>query len=127
MAFVSITRVQNHLVLTKANYRTMRGLRERTVTSPFLNELPKEALEVTDRTGLSFDDDRADYRERFAEQAERFQSQFRRGQTVRHPQFGIGQIADVSGAGQQTRAVVDFRTVGRKTLILEYARLEMVN
>ena len=104
----------------------MRGLRERTVTSPFLGEMPKEVLEVTDRTGLSIGDDRSEYRERFVDESNRFQSQFRRGQMVRHPQFGIGQIADVSSTGQQTRAIIDFRTAGRKTLILEYARLEMV-
>jgi hypothetical protein len=45
---------------------------------------------------------------------------------VRHPTFGIGRIADVSEAGQHTRAVVEFNTVGRKTLILQYARLEPV-
>jgi len=55
-----------------------------------------------------------------------FERKFRRGQVVRHPKFGIGQIADVSSSGQQTRAVIDFRTAGRKTLVLEYARLETV-
>src|SRR5206468_2275404 len=75
LAFVGITRAEQQLILTKAAYRTMRGLRERTVTSPFLNEMPKDALEVTDRTGLSADDDRAEYRERFMEESNRFQSQ----------------------------------------------------
>jgi DNA helicase-2/ATP-dependent DNA helicase PcrA len=126
LAFVGITRAQEHLLLTKGAYRTMRGLRERTVTSPFLNELPQEALEVTDRTTLGFGDDRAEYRERFQTEQHRATQQWRRGQTVRHPTFGIGQIADVSNMGQQTRAIVDFRTAGRKTLILEYARLEVV-
>jgi DNA helicase-2/ATP-dependent DNA helicase PcrA len=126
LAFVGITRAQEHLLLTKGAYRTMRGLRERTVTSPFLNELPQEALEVTDRTTLGFGDDRAEYRERFQTEQHRATQQWRRGQTVRHPTFGIGQIADVSNMGQQTRAIVDFRTAGRKTLILEYARLEAV-
>jgi DNA helicase-2/ATP-dependent DNA helicase PcrA len=129
LCFVGITRAQEHLILTKAAYRTMRGLRERTVTSPFLNEMPREALEVTDRTGLNFEssgDDRAEYRERFAEQSERFKSEFHRGQMVRHPTFGVGKIADLSNAGAQTRAVIDFRSAGRKTLILEYARLEAV-
>jgi transcription elongation factor GreA-like protein len=45
---------------------------------------------------------------------------------VRHPTFGVGKIADLSNAGAQTRAVIDFRSAGRKTLILEYARLEAV-
>jgi DNA helicase-2/ATP-dependent DNA helicase PcrA len=45
---------------------------------------------------------------------------------VRHPQFGVGRIEDVSGTGQHTRAVVDFTSKGRKTLILQFARLEVV-
>ena len=40
--------------------------------------------------------------------------------------FGMGRIADISDMGQQTRAVVDFNQAGRKTLILQYARLEAV-
>jgi len=45
---------------------------------------------------------------------------------VRHPAFGVGRIAEISDMGQHTRAVVEFRTAGRKTLILQYARLEAV-
>ena len=54
----------------------MRGLRERTVTSPFLGEMPKEALEVTDRTGLSIGDDRSEYRERFVDESNRLEELF---------------------------------------------------
>src|SRR5207245_1032070 len=126
LCFVGITRAQQYLILTRANYRTMRGLRERAVPSPFIGEMPKEALEIIDRGGATFNDDRDGYRHRFSEQSERFHSQFRRGQMVRHPTFGVGQIADLSNSGAQTRAVIDFKKAGRKTLILEYARLEVV-
>src|SRR4029079_7826106 len=51
LCFVGITRAEQHRIPTNAAYGTMRVLRERTVTSPFLNEMPKEALEVTDRAG----------------------------------------------------------------------------
>ena len=43
---------------------------------------------------------------------------------VRHPTFGLGRIADVTDMGQHTRAVIEFNQAGRKTLILQYARLE---
>ena len=124
LAFVGITRAQEQLILTRAAWRTMRGLRERTITSPFLNELPKDQLEMTDRTGLEYD---------FHDAPTRSSSTpppsfggFRRGQTVKHPRFGVGKIADLSGAGAHTRAVVDFSAAGRKTLILEYAQLQAV-
>lgn len=112
--------------MSKAAYRTLRGLRERTVTSPFLAEMPKESLDVIDRTGVSFGDTRSEQREQVEIENEKVSSQFRKGQLVRHPRFGMGRIAEISELGQQTRAVVDFNQVGRKTLILQYAKLEAV-
>jgi DNA helicase-2/ATP-dependent DNA helicase PcrA len=52
--------------------------------------------------------------------------QFHKGQMVRHPTFGIGRITELTPMGPQTRAIVEFNAAGRKTLILEYARLEPV-
>jgi DNA helicase-2/ATP-dependent DNA helicase PcrA len=126
LCFVGITRAQEHLLLTKAAYRTLRGLRERTVTSPFLNEMPKDALEIEDRTKLASIDRDDEYRERMHDENERYGQQFHKGQMVRHPIFGLGRIAEVSEMGQQTRAVVEFNQAGRKTLILQYAKLEAV-
>jgi hypothetical protein len=45
---------------------------------------------------------------------------------VKHPQFGVGRILEISNLGQQTRANIEFQKFGRKTLILQYARLEAV-
>jgi DNA helicase-2/ATP-dependent DNA helicase PcrA len=125
LCFVGITRAEQHLLLSKAVYRTIRGLRERTVSSPFLGELPPEHLQVIDRTGMDVDDDDAS-RERAYEETARLAQRFRKGQLVRHPTLGIGRIAEVSQIGQQTRAIVEFNTAGRKTLILEFARLEAI-
>jgi DNA helicase-2/ATP-dependent DNA helicase PcrA len=125
LCFVGITRAQQRLILSKAAFRTIRGLRERTVTSPFLNEMPPEFLRVIDRTGIDSFEDRSN-RGVERERAEGLAGQFRKGQRVRHPTFGVGVIADVSDMGQHTRAVVDFGAAGRKTLILQYARLEPV-
>jgi len=128
LAFVGITRAQEYLILTKAAYRTIRGLRERTVTSPFLNEMPPDMLDITDRGGLAGlgGDDRIEYRERLSSESQRLLTQFRRGTTVKHPQFGLGKIEEVSDMGQHTRAVINFSSRGKKTLILQYARLEVV-
>jgi DNA helicase-2/ATP-dependent DNA helicase PcrA len=118
LCFVGITRAQQRLILSKAAYRTIRGLRERTVTSPFLSEMPVEAMEVTDRTGMAF--------EFHAAPAKQGGRRFKRGQLVRHPTFGMGRIAEVDEMGPQTRAIVEFNAAGRKTLFLEHARLEAV-
>jgi DNA helicase-2/ATP-dependent DNA helicase PcrA len=125
LCFVGITRAEERLVLSKAAYRTIRGLRERTVTSPFLIEMPAEEIRIIDRTGLNElpgDDDRDALRET----SRGIAGQFRKGQLVRHPTFGIGKITEMSDMGQHTRAQVDFGSAGRKTLVLQYARLEPV-
>jgi DNA helicase-2/ATP-dependent DNA helicase PcrA len=128
LCFVGITRAQDRLILTKANYRMMRGLRERTVTSPFFNEMPQEMLRITDRAGIAYggEESREATRSRMETESERLAGSFRKGQMVRHPAFGVGRIAEISNMGQQTKAVIDFTMAGRKTLILQYARLEAV-
>jgi DNA helicase-2/ATP-dependent DNA helicase PcrA len=122
LCFVGITRAQERLLMTKAAYRTMRGLRERTVTSPFLSEMPQESLEVTDRAGQSYGSRPSFGSSQLARETSG--GRFRKGQLVRHPTFGLGRIADINDMGPQTRAIVEFSSAGRKTLILEHARLE---
>jgi DNA helicase-2/ATP-dependent DNA helicase PcrA len=123
LCFVGITRAQHRLVLTKAAYRTIRGMRERTVTSPFLNELPRDSIDLTDRTGLDFAHDHDDISDRY-HRDEDDAHHFRKGQLVRHPMFGIGRITEVHDMGRKVDIV--FNSSGRKTLIVEHARLEPV-
>ncbi|MHA7814579.1 MAG: ATP-dependent helicase [Phycisphaerales bacterium] len=47
------------------------------------------------------------------------------GSVVRHPQFGEGVVMKTT-PGANARVVVEFKSVGRKTLVLEYARLTRV-
>ena len=122
LCFVGITRAQQRLILSKSARRTIRGIPGPTAASRFLGEMPGEALEVIDVAG-DFGD-RGGERMRAEMESERLTGEFRRGQLVRHPAFGVGRIVDIANMGQQTRAVVEFSRVGRKTLILEYARLE---
>jgi DNA helicase-2/ATP-dependent DNA helicase PcrA len=48
----------------------------------------------------------------------------RPGLRVRHPQFGIGTVISVDPLDDDTKLVVRFEVVGRKTLRAKYARLE---
>lgn len=54
-------------------------------------------------------------------------SGFQEGQLVRHPNFGLGRIAEIGDDPAQTRAVVEFQSAGRKTLILQFAKLQRVD
>jgi DNA helicase-2/ATP-dependent DNA helicase PcrA len=122
LCFVGMTRAEKRLVLTHAQTRTIRGLRERAMPSPFLREIDASTLEVTDRTSFDSDGSNAD----FAPPPARNRDAPQRGAIVRHPAFGTGRVSEVSDMGSQTRVVVDFQRAGRKTLVLEYARLEVL-
>ncbi len=124
LAFVGITRCERRLMLTKANYRTMRGVRERTVTSPFLNELPPESLEVIDRTGLAGIER---YSGTSSNGGGRSSSGLRIGTKVRHPAFGVGTVAEVSERSGDVRLVVHFATKGKKTLLMPPAPLTVLD
>jgi hypothetical protein len=48
------------------------------------------------------------------------------GCLVKHPLFGVGTVQAILPRGSVTSARVSFRTVGVKTLVLEYAKLVRV-
>jgi DNA helicase-2/ATP-dependent DNA helicase PcrA len=45
------------------------------------------------------------------------------GSRVMHETFGAGRIVAIDGKGENTRAIVDFESVGRKHLMLKFANL----
>ncbi len=49
---------------------------------------------------------------------------FVKGERVRHPQFGRGTIRELTGFGQELKAVIDFEGAGRKKVVLKYANLQ---
>jgi DNA helicase II / ATP-dependent DNA helicase PcrA len=49
---------------------------------------------------------------------------FVKGERVRHPQFGRGVIRELTGFGQELKAVIDFDAIGRKKVVLRYANLQ---
>jgi DNA helicase-2/ATP-dependent DNA helicase PcrA len=128
LCFVGMTRAERRLLVTAAASRATRGLRQSTIASQFLSELPSAHLRVEHRGrsefeefgGIVYDEPDA-YRD--APVARRFPV----GCTVRHPLFGIGRVEQVVDRGASSSARVAFRTVGIKTLVLAYAKLERVD
>ena len=47
------------------------------------------------------------------------------GLRVRHPQFGVGTIVSVEPVDDDTKLVVQFNSVGQKTLRAKFAKLEV--
>jgi DNA helicase-2/ATP-dependent DNA helicase PcrA len=126
LCFVGITRAQERLLLSHAASRMIRGIEGGTSVSKFLREMPEESLELIDHSAGGFDLAATSPPDHQDEQTQHPGGTFRRGQMVRHRTFGIGCIAAMSTIGQHTRVVVEFDRAGRKTLILQYAKLEPV-
>ncbi|QKK07826.1 MAG: UvrD-helicase domain-containing protein [Planctomycetota bacterium] len=132
LCFVGITRAMQHVQLTCAKYRTVRGMSERTIPSRFIEELPREHTKISDQsdawadTGGGFDDDfdqsARSYETKPGGKLAQAQRELPVGSKVRHPQFGVGQVMSLEG-GASVRAKIKFQHVGVKTLVLEYARL----
>jgi DNA helicase-2/ATP-dependent DNA helicase PcrA len=138
LCFVGITRAMQRLLMTSAKYRSFRGVPERQISSRFLNELPPDFVSESDQAGYdepgwdrpAFDLDSARRAGGAAAsgagpRAGARANPIKPGAMVRHPQFGIGRVEGVTG-GAGSRAQIRFRDVGIKTLVLEYARLELI-
>ena len=53
-------------------------------------------------------------------------AKIRPGMRVGHSSFGEGQVLRVAGSGDGQRAIVRFKSVGEKTLLLKYAKLQVL-
>jgi DNA helicase-2/ATP-dependent DNA helicase PcrA len=129
LCFVGMTRAKRRLQMSRAAVRTQRGMRERTIESQFLRELPEDAVEVHDFAG--FDDFTGGHDAGYGHGCDGPHldpyddgTSLEIGTKVRHPTFGIGEVRAFTRKAVGSTARVAFRDVGEKTLVLEYARLE---
>ncbi len=68
-----------------------------------------------------FPDEQPDY-EHQTDQTEHL----RVGILVHHDTFGKGKVVHLGGEGEEQKAVIDFQGIGRKNLLLKYARLKVL-
>ena len=143
LAFVGMTRAKDLLTLTCTRSRMVRGLSVPQIESRFLRELLGEGVVVeelvTERPearpprGRSRGGFHADAREREAIEAMEDEhplppdyEYLGEGCRVYHPTFGPGTVVRIRQPWPQTRVDVTFDRVGRKTLVLGAAKLEMI-
>ena len=50
----------------------------------------------------------------------------RMGQIIEHERFGIGEVMNVEGTGEDCKATIRFRNVGDKQLLLRFARFKII-
>jgi DNA helicase II / ATP-dependent DNA helicase PcrA len=147
--YVGITRGEEKVYMTFARTRRRAGEVLACIPSSFLAPIPQQLLEVRttpaltrvrysgetgwrDRSGPRMggggfgrrraeDEDSGTYID-YSDSQEA--PRFVKGERVRHPQFGRGIIRELSGFGQDLKAVIDFESVGRKKVVLRYANLQ---
>ncbi|MBK7890236.1 MAG: UvrD-helicase domain-containing protein [Bdellovibrionales bacterium] len=150
LCYVGMTRAEQKLVLTHCRMRKVWGQDQMNPPSRFLKELPKEGVVVSssvssrprflDRWGGGGGQTGSTAAhplmkpESFMDQSfpdydgdssnNRSHADFRKGIRVRHPSYGVGQILQVEGSGEEQKVTVVFADNTVKKFVAKYARLE---
>jgi len=120
LAYVGITRAEEHLFLTHATTRNLFGATNYNSPSRFLGEIPEELQREADKRTRSRRHESPRPRPTLAG------STVATGDKVRHQHWGVGVVVDVTGDGDRAEAQVDFDDQGVKRLLLAWAPLERV-
>ena len=121
LAYVGITRAQDHLYLTSAWQRMLFGGSNYNPPSRFLQEVPDGLLEKAPKRMRNRPADRA------AASGPRTTvaaGEVGPGDRVRHDKWGLGTVREIVGDGDRAEAEVMFDTQGKKRLLLAWAPLE---
>jgi DNA helicase-2/ATP-dependent DNA helicase PcrA len=131
--------------------REFRGQRKRTIRSQFLTELPEKEMNVRDVSGLARSGSfiglpRSEPRPAVASagggfhlttaaalagEAPSFRPEdslgmFVPGAQVMHPQYGLGCIKEIDGAGPERKGRIAFAVGGERTFVLARTPLRLV-
>jgi DNA helicase-2/ATP-dependent DNA helicase PcrA len=153
LLYVGMTRARAQLVLTGAARRRIFGEYQSSEPSRFLAEIPPELVEPfaseysspyqSRFSGYGYRDGAGGrppspglrrtgggrVREEppayaYEDEDQSIGMALRPGMKVRHPQFGVGDVLSVEALDDDTKLVVRFAAVGRKTLRAKFARLQ---
>ena len=144
LCYVGITRAKEHLTLTCAKRRMVRGETQYNKMSRFLKEIPMELL----ATGIKFEkEEREEEKPQPWQQARQsFRSkpftapkpvqQFKVaggkgpgydvGDRVRHVKFGEGIVTSIVEGGRDYEVTVEFDTAGTKKMFAVFAKLQKI-
>jgi DNA helicase-2/ATP-dependent DNA helicase PcrA len=134
LLFVGMTRAKQHLALTFARFRRIRGRPERRIASRFLEEIPREVVKRIDETTGTMPttfERGGGYAgpgpERLIRPEKDAATGLAPGEVVRHATYGAGRVVAFETQGGRRMVRVQFNTVGEKLLDPKYARLVRVS
>ncbi|MFT5286325.1 MAG: DNA helicase-2/ATP-dependent DNA helicase PcrA [Planctomycetota bacterium] len=119
LMYVGMTRAEERLFMTRAEWRFHFGESLPRTPSRFLDEIPPEFLEGG---GTEADEDEM----LGVFEAPQDDAALKVGAWVEHDHFGRGLVESLRGSGINARAAVSFSGVGRKDLLLQYAKLRVI-
>jgi DNA helicase-2/ATP-dependent DNA helicase PcrA len=142
LVYVGMTRARERLHLSWAQSRQVFGQRRTSQPSRFLEEIPRDRLEVTGeeaRAQYAWNRGGGRAPDWSARRAPRDRPAprpapppaadlkgIRPGAKVRHPMFGVGTVVRSEGAGDDLKLTVSFLGIGAKRLVARYAGLELL-
>ncbi len=139
--YVAVTRAKEKLFLSHSQTRSRYGTKQNQTISQFIKDIPSSLIYSTfesygrDSYPVRKSIPRTEFRNSKNEysqinpQTENYsqilgQSGLKPGDNVKHLQFGNGKILSLSGFGQNQKADVFFESVGKKSMLLKFAKLE---
>jgi DNA helicase-2/ATP-dependent DNA helicase PcrA len=143
LCYVGMTRAKKTLCLSCAQSRMLFGRIDQNPASRFLGELPEELTvsnvghsrrsadqsEVVDLYDVDLDDDddiMIDYSDEYNQSAsdeDRYANEWI-GEKVVHPTMGRGLVLAVSQSPNGLKLRIDFQSVGQKTVLASYVKIE---
>lgn len=137
LCYVGMTRAMEHLTLSAAHERRRWGESSYQMPSRFLQEIPREIVEMEGEFGepprlravpsTSRSRNRGGNLDHSYSQepaGDDLDPQIRKGMRVRHAVFGVGTILNSRGQGLNTKIDIRFDKAGMKTVMVKYANLE---
>ena len=127
LAYVGLTRAEQRLYLTRAEYRSSWGSPNYNPPSRFLDEIPEEVIAWRNKSVTASPISR---RRDFTTPPPRATGKKSSamvlvvGERVSHDTFGLGTVVGVAGEGDKAEATINFGQYGEKRLLLRYAPVE---
>ena len=133
LAYVGITRAKEKLYLIKTRERMLFGSTTHNRESRFLAEIPSELLDKTGNENV-FSAHQYEYKPQqnfdpFAKKkvtAQPSSNKYAVGNTVMHKVFGTGMVLTATPMGSDTMLEIAFDKVGTKTLMANFAKMEII-
>ncbi|MCI5698971.1 MAG: DNA helicase PcrA [Lachnospiraceae bacterium] len=141
LCYVGMTRAMQHLTLTCAQMRMIRGETQYNKVSRFVREIPRELVDMG-RTVPEKKTPEVKLANTYEQMRQAFLTKafepkqftvtksdgldYGIGDTVKHVKFGIGTVTAITEGGRDYEVTVDFDRVGVKKMFASFAKLKRI-